>query len=69
MQNNLVDLLKAYAERRKQKIRHQTYTVRKIKAWSIKEARGVLERLIGQMDDSERRATLNVNGLVPAGNV
>ncbi len=25
--NNLVDLLKAYAERRKQKLRHQTYTV------------------------------------------
>jgi segregation and condensation protein A len=49
--NNLLDLLKAYAERRKQKIRHQTYTVRKIKAWSIKEARAVLERLIGQMDD------------------
>jgi segregation and condensation protein A len=49
--DNLVDLLKAYAERRKQKIRHQTYTVRKIKAWSIKEARAVLERLVGQMDD------------------
>jgi segregation and condensation protein A len=49
--NNLVDLLKAYAERRKQKMRHQTYTVRKIKAWSIKEARAVLERMVGVMDD------------------
>ena len=49
--NNLVDLLKAYAERRQQKLRHQTYTVRKMKAWSIKEARLILERLIGQMDE------------------
>ena len=49
--NNLVDLLKAYAERRQQKLRHQTYTVRKMKAWSIKEARVILERLIGQMDE------------------
>jgi segregation and condensation protein A len=49
--DNLVDLLKAYAERRKQKMRHQSYTVRKIKAWSIKEARAVLERMIGEMDD------------------
>src|SRR5262249_54560178 len=49
--NNLVDLLKAYAERRKQKMRHQTYTVRKIKAWSIKEARAALERMIGEMDE------------------
>src|SRR5437763_4338857 len=52
--NNLVDLLKAYAEQRRQKLRQQTYTVRKIKAWSIKEARGVLERLIGEMDDWSR---------------
>ena len=49
--NNLVDLLKAYAERRQQKLRHQTYTVRKIKAWSIKDARAVLERMIGEMDE------------------
>ena len=37
--DNLIDLLKAYAERRQTKVRHQTYTVRKIKAWTIKEAR------------------------------
>jgi segregation and condensation protein A len=49
--DNLVDLLKAYADRRKQKIRHQTYTVRKVKAWSIKEARTALERLVGRMDE------------------
>jgi len=49
--DNLIDLLKAYAGRRQQKLRHQTYTVRKIKVWSIKDARVVLERLIGQMDD------------------
>ena len=49
--NNLVDLLKAYAERRQQKLRHQTYTVRKIKAWSIKDARVILEKMVGQMDE------------------
>jgi len=49
--NNIVDLLKAYADRRKQKISHQTYTVRKVKAWSIKEARMALERLVGRMDE------------------
>jgi segregation and condensation protein A len=49
--DNLIDLLKAYANRRKQKIRHQTYTVRKVKAWSIKDARTALERLVGQMDE------------------
>ena len=49
--NNLIDLLKAYADRRKQRTRHQTYTVRKIKAWTIKEARTAIERLVGEMDD------------------
>ena len=48
--DNLVDLLKAYAERRQKKTRHQVYTVRKMKAWSIKDARAVLERMIGEMD-------------------
>jgi segregation and condensation protein A len=49
--NNLIDLHKAYADRRKQRTRHQTYTVRKIKAWTIKEARIAIERLVGEMDD------------------
>ncbi|CAN5369239.1 ScpA family protein [soil metagenome] len=48
--DNLIDLLKAYAERRQTKVRHQIYTVQKIKAWTIKDARVVLERLIGGMD-------------------
>lgn len=49
--DNLIDLLKAYAQRRQQKFRHQTYTVRKLPTWSIVEARGALERMVGVMDD------------------
>ncbi len=49
--DNLIDLLKAYAERRQKKMRRQTYTVKKQPTWSIKEARTALERLIGVMDD------------------
>ena len=45
--DNLIDLLKAYAERRQRTARHQTYTVHKLRAWSVKEARAALERLIG----------------------
>jgi segregation and condensation protein A len=49
--DNLIDLLKAYAERRQKKMRRQTYTPRRHPTWSIKEARNALERLIGVMDD------------------
>jgi segregation and condensation protein A len=49
--DNLIDLLKAYAERRQKKLRHQSYTVHKLPTFSIKEARAALERLIGAMDD------------------
>ncbi len=52
--DNLIDLLKAYAQRRQEKLRHRSYQVRKLPTWSIKEARGVLERLIGLMDDWNR---------------
>ena len=48
--DNLIDLLKAYAERRQRKLRHQTYMVRRLPAWSIKEARTALERMLGRMD-------------------
>ncbi len=49
--DNLIDLLKAYAERRQKKVRHQSYTVKKLKAFTVKEARSALERLIGAMND------------------
>ena len=49
--DNLIDLLKAYAERRQQKMRRQTYTVMKQPTWSIKEARTALERQMGAMND------------------
>ncbi|TMJ36909.1 MAG: segregation/condensation protein A [Alphaproteobacteria bacterium] len=49
--DNLIDLLKAYTERRQKRARHNTYTVKRIKAWTIKDARQLLERLVGRMDD------------------
>jgi segregation and condensation protein A len=49
--DTLLDLLKAYAERRQRKMVHQTYTIKKQATWSIKEARETLERLLGAMDD------------------
>jgi segregation and condensation protein A len=49
--DNLIDLLKAYAERRKKKMVHQVYVPRRHPTWSIKEARTALERMVGVMDD------------------
>ena len=49
--DNLIDLLKAYADRRKKKMVHQVYVPKRHPTWSIKEARNALERLIGVMDD------------------
>ena len=49
--DNLIDLLKAYAERRQKKMRRQTYTVKRQLSWSIREARTALERLAGVMHD------------------
>ena len=49
--DNLIDLLKAYAERRQKSVRHQSYTVRKLPTWSVVEARDALQRLIGVMHD------------------
>ena len=48
--DNLLDLLKAYAERRQRKVVRQTYTVKRQTMWSIKEAREAIEKLVGQMD-------------------
>jgi segregation and condensation protein A len=49
--DNLFDLLKAYAERRQKLVSHSSYQVRKLPVWSINEAREVLARLVGSMDD------------------
>jgi len=49
--DNLMDLLKAYAERRARKMVRQSYTVKRQPVWTIKEARETLERLLGGMDD------------------
>jgi segregation and condensation protein A len=49
--DNLIDLLKAYAQRRQRQMRQRTYTVRRQPVWSIKDARGVLEKLLGRMDE------------------
>jgi segregation and condensation protein A len=48
--DNLIDLLKAYADRRKKKMVHQTYVPKRHATWPIKEARMALERLVGAMD-------------------
>ena len=52
--DNLIDLLKAYAERRQRQAAVRHYAITPMPAWSIKQARAVLERLIGQMDDWDR---------------
>ena len=49
--DNIVDLLKAYADRRQKKMRRQSYTVRKLPTWSVQEARAALERMVGTMND------------------
>ncbi len=49
--DNLIDLLKAYADRRKKKMVHQVYVPKRHPTWSIKEARNALERMVGIMDD------------------
>ena len=49
--DNIVDLLKAYADRRQKKLRRQSYTVRKLPTWSVQDARAALERLVGTMSD------------------
>lgn len=49
--DTLMDLLKAYADRRSRKMVRQSYTVKRQPVWSIKEAREALERLVGTMDD------------------
>jgi segregation and condensation protein A len=49
--DNLIDLLKAYADRRQRKVVRQTYTVKRQPTWSIKEAREALERIVGTMDE------------------
>jgi segregation and condensation protein A len=49
--DNLIDLLKAYAERRQRKVVRQVYTVKRQPTWSIKEAREAIERLVGAMDE------------------
>jgi segregation and condensation protein A len=49
--DNLIDLLKAYGERRQKKMRHQTYVPRRYRTFSVKDARVALERLVGSMSD------------------
>ena len=49
--DNLIDLLKAYADRRQRKVVRQSYTIERQPTWSIKEAREALERLVGAMDE------------------
>jgi segregation and condensation protein A len=49
--DNLFDLLKAYAERRQRRQAHRRYAILRRRVWSVNEARSILERLLGAMDD------------------
>jgi segregation and condensation protein A len=49
--DNLFDLLKAYAERRQRRQAHRRYAILRRRVWSVNEARAILERLLGAMDD------------------
>lgn len=45
--DNLFDLLRAYAERRTKNVSHREYKVKARKVWTVKHAREILERLVG----------------------
>ncbi len=49
--DNLYDLLQASAERRQKDVAHGTYKVKARKVWTVKHAREILERLIGQFTE------------------
>ncbi|HUF44451.1 MAG TPA: ScpA family protein [Aestuariivirgaceae bacterium] len=49
--DTLFDLLKAYAERRQRRQARQRYAVTRRRVWSVTEARAILERLLGAMDE------------------
>jgi segregation and condensation protein A len=49
--DTLYDLLKAYAERRQRRQAHRRYAILRRRVWSVHEARLILERLMGAMDD------------------
>ncbi len=49
--DTLIDLLKAYADRRARKMVRQSYRIKAQPVWSIKEAREAIERLMGVMND------------------
>ena len=63
--DNLIDLLKAYADRRKRKMVHQTYVPKRHPTWSIKEARNALERMVGVMERIAPWLALECEGAVP----
>jgi len=49
--DTLFDLLKAYAERRQRRQAHCRYAILRRRVWSVNEARAILERLLGAMED------------------
>ncbi len=46
--DNLYDLIRAYSERRTRSFSHKEYTVVARKVWTVKHAREILERLVGE---------------------
>ncbi len=59
--DNLYDLLRAYAERRQHGATHDTYTVARRPVWTMKQARDILDRLIGGLSDWGRFDQFLVN--------
>ena len=49
--DTLFDLLKAYAERRQRRQAHRRYAILRRRVWSVSEARGILERMLGAMEE------------------
>jgi len=49
--DNLYNLLRVYAERRQHGATHNTYHVMRWSVWSMKQARKILDRLVGGLDD------------------
>ncbi|MGI9482158.1 MAG: segregation and condensation protein A [Hyphomicrobiales bacterium] len=49
--DNLYDLLKAYAERRQHGAAHNAYHIDKRPVWSLNQAREILTRLVGELEE------------------
>ncbi|WP_239025336.1 segregation and condensation protein A [Rhodoligotrophos defluvii] len=68
-EDTLFDLLQAYAERRQKLVAHRSYSVRAPAVMPLKEARELLERLVGGLRDWSRLDGLLLRYLARPGQV